>query len=269
MTETATPTLTPRRIARLGWRPDTPDNRDKTFRPRRKVSRLPIKVDLRGSGFMPDVDDQLNLGSCTGDMLASLYEFEQKRQGLLDFKPSRLFIYYGEREIEGTTSIDAGAEIRDGMKVLNNLGVCDERIWPYDISSFSLRPPNAAYDDAARHQTVTYGSVPVDAHKVKMAVASGTPVGIGFSVYPWFEDVGPSGVISIPKGTQPLLGGHAVSIVGYEHVKSHGTRDYAIVRNSWGTSWGDQGYCYFPLAWLTDTRQWNADDFWAIQSVEA
>ncbi|MES2392523.1 MAG: xanthine dehydrogenase family protein subunit M, partial [Acidobacteriota bacterium] len=46
------------------------------------------------------------------------YEFALRQEGKVDYTPSRLFIYYGERQIEGTIESDAGAEIRDGMKVV-------------------------------------------------------------------------------------------------------------------------------------------------------
>lgn len=260
--------LNPRRIAGLGWRPDTPDNRDKTFKPRRRLTRLPSKIDLRESGFMPPVYDQGNLGSCTANAIGAAYEYEQRRQGLLDFMPSRLFVYYGEREIEGTVNSDAGAEIRDGMKVINHLGCPNETLWPYDINVFASKPSSDVYADALKHETITYASVPVDAHKVKTALASGTPVVIGFSVYSWWENPDPNG-LTTPRPNASLLGGHAVLLVGYEHLRGHGTKDYAIVRNSWGNGWADNGYCYTPLSWFCDTRGWNADDFWAIQSVAA
>lgn len=254
--------LIPRQVARYGWRPDLPDNRDKVFRPRRKLTRLPSKVDLRTTGFMPPVYDQGDLGSCTANGTAACYEYEQKKQGLIDFTPSRLFIYYGEREIEGSTGYDAGAEIRDGMKVLNHLGVPDEKLWPYDVGSFTTKPPQLAYDDAAKHQTVTYASIDNRTeYAVKAAVAGGTPVVFGFTVYPWFENPDSAGVCH-PKTGQSVLGGHCVCVVGYETIKRV---PYAIVRNSWG-DWADHGYCYIPLRWICDYR--NADDFWAIQAVE-
>jgi len=48
--------------------------------------------------------------------------------------PSRLFIYYNEREMEGTVSTDAGANIRDGIKSLKTIGAAPERDWPLNIS---------------------------------------------------------------------------------------------------------------------------------------
>jgi C1A family cysteine protease len=106
----------------MGWLPDLPDNRDHVFKPRRALPRLPSRVDLRTTGFMPSVYDQGYLGSCTANAVAGAFEYEQKRQGLTDFNPARLFIYYEERRMINTLNEDSGAFIRDGLKVVNRLG---------------------------------------------------------------------------------------------------------------------------------------------------
>lgn len=260
-------TLTPRQIQRYGWRPDTPDNRDLLFRPRRKLTqKVPAKVDLRTSGFMPSIYDQGQLGSCTANSIAAAYEFEQKRQGLMDYQPSRLFIYYGERVLEQSVAYDAGAEIRDGLKVVSHEGAPHETLWPYNIGAFTQKPAAEAYADGLLHKAMTYASVPIrTGNIIEVAIASLTPVIIGFTVYPWFESPDAHGTC-IPVKDQQVLGGHSVCIVGYEKIA--GSRKvWAIVRNSWGSSWGDQGYCYMPLTWLTDP--YNGSDYWTIQSVEA
>jgi C1A family cysteine protease len=263
-------------ISGMGWRPDTPDARDHVFSVSRakalhgvKKATIARTVDLRASGFMPTPYDQGDLGSCTGNAISGAFEYEQRRQGLTDYMPSRLFIYYGEREIEGTIPQDAGAEIRDGMKVAATLGVPHESIWPYDPKKFATRPPKKAYDDARKHRCLTYARVTVSPAGIKSALSSLTPVVIGFSVYESFEEIGASGICPIPNvKREKMLGGHAVLCVGYRSMKGadRKTADHAVIRNSWGTGWGDGGYCYIPLAWLANTR--NADDFWAIQSVE-
>ena len=58
---------------------------------------------------------------------------ENKNQA---FTPSKLFIYYNEREIEGTVNIDCGAQLRDGIKSVNAQGVCKETLYPYIIEKF-------------------------------------------------------------------------------------------------------------------------------------
>ena len=61
---------------------------------------------------------------------------------------SRLWLYWEERYLEGSVNEDAGAEIRDGMKVLQQLGCAPEVDWPYDITKFTQTPPAKATTDA-------------------------------------------------------------------------------------------------------------------------
>jgi hypothetical protein len=99
-----------------GWVRDLPDDRDFVYGAPlvRFPQGLPRSVDLRSE--CPPVYDQGQLGSCTGNGIAGAIEFDQRKQRTKEFTPSRLFIYYSERVIEGTVSQDAGAQIRDGIK---------------------------------------------------------------------------------------------------------------------------------------------------------
>lgn len=278
-----TPPLPARTTRGLGWKPDLPDARDHVvtlpliramarsagvLASKATTIKVPSAIDLRATGFMPPVYDQSALGSCTSNAIAGGYEYEQRREGLMDFMPSRLFNYYGEREIEGWIPWDTGAFIRDGMIVANKLGFPDERLWPYQISRFAERPPAAAYEDAKKHKTVSYARVMTDGRErdCKLVLAAQTPVVFGFTVYSSFFDVGRDGIVKVPDITRENVeGGHAVLMVGYKRLKPRGAF-YAIVRNSWGTSWGDAGYCYFPMMWLMN--EMNADDFWTISDVQ-
>src|SRR5712671_712702 len=118
--------ITARKIKKYGYIPDLPDHRDRRLAFLSAPIPLPAVVDLRPK--MPPVYDQGQLGSCTGNAIAAAVQFERKKQGMgPDFAPSRLFIYYNERVIEGTVGTDAGAQIRDGIKAVAALGVCPEQ----------------------------------------------------------------------------------------------------------------------------------------------
>jgi C1A family cysteine protease len=113
--------VTHRTQVRFGWRPDLPDHRDQVYSaPPPPAQGLPGSVDLRP--HCPPVYDQGQLGRCTANAIAGLIEFDRKKQNLSDFVPSRLFIYYNERVMEGTVGEDAGAEIRDGIKSVAKIG---------------------------------------------------------------------------------------------------------------------------------------------------
>src|SRR6516164_9705486 len=152
------PELRQRKVQRFGWVPDIPDARDFLYSaPQAVLTSLPPKTDLRKQ--CPSVYDQGQLGSCTANSIGAAFEFDQLKQGQQDFMPSRLFIYYNERAIEGTVGSDSGAMIRDGMKAVATLGVCTETTWPYDIAKFKTKPPARAYTEALGHQALIYRRV--------------------------------------------------------------------------------------------------------------
>ncbi len=247
---------------RFGYIPDLPDFRDHVFSAPVPVNpvTLPPLVDLRGN--MPKIYDQGNLGSCVANSVSSAIEYDLMKQKLPDFMPSRLFVYYNTRAMEGTATQDSGCMIRDAVKSVNSLGVCPEKEWPYDITKFAQKPLSQCYKDALKHKTVKYQSVIQDLNHIKSALASGFPVVFGFAVYESFESdaVAKTGIVPMPLPTERSLGGHSVSIVGYDDSKQ-----MFIVRNSWGTNWGDKGYFYQPYQYVTNPNL--SADFWVIQVV--
>jgi C1A family cysteine protease len=256
-----------RLIKRYGWKPDLPDQRDQIYAlPAAPTAALPPRIDLRPQ-CPATVYDQGQLGSCTANAIAGAIEFDILRQGAADFMPSRLFIYYNERDIEGTTQSDSGAQIRDGVKSVNLLGVCTETRWPYstqDPGPFQQRPNATAYDEATTHKVDSYQRIPRALLAMKSCLAAGFPWVFGFTVYQSFESpaAASSGVVPMPAPNEKVLGGHAVLAVGYDDPSAR-----FIVRNSWGPGWGMAGYFTMPYDYLMNPNL--SDDFWTIRSVAA
>jgi C1A family cysteine protease len=253
----------PRRARRhsFGWLPDLPDHRDLSFaerHPRRPAA--PPSVDLRAT--CSPVEDQGALGSCTSQALAGALEFLEVKDGVAFQDLSRLFIYYNERVILGTISSDSGARLRDGIKTLAQDGVCPEKAWPYVISKFKRKPTQACYKTAAGHQITSYERL-TTLDDMRSCLADGFPFVFGFSVYDSFESapVASTGVVPMPGPQERVLGGHAVMAVGYDEAAQR-----FIIRNSWGTRWGDHGYCTMPYAYLASRDL--SDDFWTIRRGE-
>src|SRR6476646_5136696 len=253
----------PRRIKKFGWIPDLPDARDHIYAaPTPLMGAMPPKVDLGPS--CPPVLDQGQLGSCTANAIANAHRFDQMKQNKnKSFGPSRLFIYYNERDMEGTVSEDSGAMIRDGVKSIAQLGVCDEKDWAYVISKFASKPPASCYTSALDHQALSYQRVTQSLTQMKGCLASGFPFVFGFTVYESFESaaVAKSGDVPLPSQGEQVLGGHAVLAVGYDDSKQR-----FIVMNSWGTGWGKKGFFTMPYAYMTDSNL--ADDLWTVRIVE-
>src|SRR5262252_2164144 len=141
-----------------GWVPDLPDHRDTLFRAvHRPPAKLPGAVDLRP--LCSPVENQGNLGSCTGNSLAGAVEFLERKDKVAFVNVSRLFIYYNERVIEHSVKTDGGAMIRDGIKTLVKQGVCTETRWPYVVSKFAVKPSPACYKEALQHQVTVYARI--------------------------------------------------------------------------------------------------------------
>jgi C1A family cysteine protease len=245
-----------------GWTPDRPDQRDRLYAAiAAPPKKLPPSADLRP--LCSPVEDQGQLGSCTANALAGSLEFLEKKAGQVPADLSRLFIYYNEREMEGTINDDAGAAIRDGVKSLVNIGVCAEEQWPYAVSKFTQKPPAACYKSAVAHQVLSYHRI-LSLMEMKSCLAEGYPFVFGFTVYESFESatVAKSGKLSLPKKKEKSMGGHAVMAVGYDDK----TKRF-IVRNSWGTDWGMGGYFTMPYDYASDRNL--SDDFWTLRSFKS
>jgi C1A family cysteine protease len=255
--------LSSRSVRRYGWIPDLPDQRDFIYTaPAPVLASLPSSTDLRP--LCPPVYDQGALGSCTANAIAAALEFDQMRQKAADvFVPSRLFIYYNERAIEGNVGEDAGAMIRDGIKSVAQVGAPHEAAWPYVIAKFRVKPPAAAFTDAAAHQALLYQRLRPRADQLRGCLASGFPFVFGFTVYESFESpaVVKTGHVPLPGPLESPIGGHAVLAVGYDDARA-----WFIVRNSWGPEWGMRGYFTMPYDYLLDPNL--CDDFWTIRRVE-
>lgn len=250
------------KLFRYGWIPDLPDARDRVFRAPRKAGALPASVDLRSG--CPAVYDQGELGACTANAVAAAVEFDQRKQNLAQpFTPSRLFIYYNERALEGTIASDSGAMLRDGIKTVASQGACPEPMWPYVENKFADRPPAPCYKVGKTHPAVDYSRVAQDAGELKACLAAGYPFVFGFTVYESFEgdEVAHTGVVAMPDGSETAMGGHAVMAAGYDDASQR-----FLVRNSWGSAWGMGGYFTIPYSYLGDSDL--ASDFWTIRVVK-
>jgi len=253
-----------------GWRPDHPDHRDYLLVDHVElpaIASLPARVDLRETGFLDDsIFDQLRLGACVENATAEGLMYVQRATGLwargLRVTPSRLAMYYWVRQIEGTTSEDAGSEIRDALKVVaGKPGYVDEATWPYEVDRFSEAPPPAVVQAAGSDRATKYMRVAVNATAMRQALAAGFPVIVGFEVYQEIESdqVARTGYLPRPSRGEEAIAGHAVLLVGYDDARRRW-----LLRNSWGPGWGMGGYFETDYGYLDSTTY--GGDYWVIQA---
>ena len=273
-----------------GWLPPLPDLRDYTesmgdipkmaeklgISQKSKVS-LPTSVDLR-EHFSP-VENQLNIGSCTAHAAIGVVEYVQKRAYGNHIEGSRLFVYKVTRNLMGVTG-DTGGWLRNTMGALALCGVAPEKYWPYETEKFDNEPTSFVYAVADNYEAVNYfchdplgQNIPRDMvlKRVKTFLAAGVPSMFGFFGFDSFERSDCKGCIPFPCPGERAKWGHAIVAVGYDDKKeiknkacNKKTKGALLIRNSWGTGWGDDGYGFIPYDYILKGL---AVDFWSLLSM--
>lgn len=218
---------------------------------------LPPMVDL--SPKFPPCYDQGPIGSCTANALVGVFQFLDPT-----FLGSRLFLYYNERARDGDVPEDGGSTLSCGVETLHSKGLASDKAWPYVPEKFTVKPTEEAYQEATAHKVSVSAHVIQEMKALKACLASGYPMVVGIMLYNSFEseEVAKTGLVPMPDtDKEELLGGHAVALVGYDD-----ERKVWIMRNSWGSSWGHDGYFFLPYEYLlTDSNL--ASDFWVVCKV--
>lgn len=232
------------------------------------ISVVPIAVTPSNIiASMPPCYDQGALGSCTANAGAGMYYYKElsyPSSSTTYFQPSRLYIYYYSRKYEGLdTTKDTGIyRISSVLSAMKLNGVCPEDDkygssvqWIYDITKFSTVPPASCATFGTINKLVGYSAVTQTLSQLKSCLLTNNPFIFGMIVYNTFFNVTSSlPIVPIPIAKKDyIVGGHCMMCVGYNDkiaYTNNKKKEYGcfIVRNSWGTSWGVNGYCYIPYA---------------------
>lgn len=244
---------------KYGWIEQPRDDKDLRYSAAKPLFGLPAKSDL--SSQLPACWDQGATSSCTYHGISGAIWSAMVIAGLVPFMPSRLFGYYNERLLEGTTGLDDGAIIRDGMKASNIYGIVSETFWQFDQSKVLTKPPPMAYAEALKLRTHLYASVEMsNLDQIRLALSHKIPVVFGFDVFESFEgsEIAKTGIMPIPTRNERILGGHCVLAIGHDDPSG-----MALCRNSWGsTGWGLKGNFLMPYEYLTSR---HCSDGWVLR----
>ena len=219
---------------------------EETYTP--SVATLAKGIDLRET-FSP-IKNQGAMGSCTTFALSSIFEHILMKNRKEETDLSERFLYYNIRKANGQVDQDTGSSLYDGIKSLSETGICLEKYFPYDDSDLSKEPPQEAYADGATRKVIKAKNVNPNLNDLRAALTEGYPVAISLRVFNSFTEG--HGFVRRPTDeeiTKEQGGWHAMTACGYSDADK-----LFIVRNSWGTEFGDGGYCYIPYSYMTDRR---------------
>lgn len=283
----------------MGWLPDYPDFRDqamdydkisdklKKFGQKDSIKAMlkktavaktaksiPSQVDLR-QWFSP-VEHQESLGSCTANAGVGLVEYFERRATGKHIDASRLFLYKTSRNMTHSKG-DTGSFLRTTMSAMVLFGVPPEEYWPYNIADFDKEPTAFCYAFAQNYQAINYYRLdssgtgePELLKRIKTNLAAGLPSMFGFTVFSSYEQANQTaGRIPFPITGDKNIGGHAVVAAGFDDkMKIKNTATGAketvgalLIRNSWGKTWGEQGYGWLPYDYVLKGL---AVDWWSL-----
>lgn len=272
----------------MGWLADNPDFRDYgpeheaiagDIKKLKKIAAGPPKAGLAATAdlraWCSPIEDQGALGSCTANAGVGLVEYFERRAFNRYLDGSRLFLYKATRDMLGWTG-DTGAYLRTTMGALRLFGVPPERYWQYSIPDFDKEPSSFCYAFAQNYQALKYyrldppGTAPAQiVDRVKQYIAAGLPSMFGFTVYSSYSQAQTTGAFPFPAPGESVAGGHAVVAVGYDDAKKikntnpggPETTGAFLIRNSWGTGWGQAGYGWLPYEYVLKSV---AEDWWSL-----
>jgi hypothetical protein len=194
---------------------------------------------------------------------AGAFEYLLKQHSGSNYDVSRMFIYYNARKLEGSDIEDEGTAIHDAVESLKKYGVCAEETWPFNPRHVNAKPHDRAYTEATEAEVDGLEQVETELDQWRHCLAEGRPVIFGVKLFDSF-DKARKGKVPMPTEKEKQRnkhGRHAMLAVGYSD-----TDQLFIVRNSWGTDWGDEGYCYLPYDYLM-SDEYNSGDSWVIRHV--
>lgn len=224
--------------------------------------------------------DQLSIGSCVGNSISFLLESIRNKFRAYDQDSdlSRELAYTLAKLESGLLGQgDTGASIRGGLDAMRKYGLCAERFVPYDLHDWDAMPAQPILDLCEPHKITLYERITVDKdnyrntiESVKQALVSGLRVVAGVYVpRGMFYIAGP--LVDHHKQwnwTDPnlstIVGAHAIAVGGYDDTIYPAGLGSILLGNSWGPTWGDQGWTAVP--WITFNQY--AFELWAIHDFD-
>jgi C1A family cysteine protease len=216
------------------------------------VAAPPPSADLRKPWWA--INDQEDTGSCVGWAAADgVVRYHMVKANRLPKNQllSPRFVWMASKEFdEFTTRADtflegAGTSLKSAMDIVRKYGTVKDSLLPFHIvTKMHVGPENAFYTEAAQRKVASYFNLQRNLNQWKQWLATNGPILAGLSVDQTWDNATATGGNLDVFMPNTARGGHAIAIVGYL------ASGRFIVRNSWGTGWGDGGFGYATPAYI-------------------
>lgn len=214
---------------------------------------LPPKVDLRKPWWT--INNQVNTGSCVGWATADgvlRYHLVMGNRLPQNQLLSPRFVWMASKETDEFTTRPqtfiegAGTSLKTAMDVVRKYGCVLDSDLPFNIGTLMyLGNENSFYSNASTRRSANYFNLGKNLSQWKAWLATNGPILAGLSVdATWDNAKSTAGKLDAFQPST-IRGGHAICVVGY-------TEDRFIIRNSWGTTWGDKGFGYASVGYIND-----------------
>lgn len=217
---------------------------------------VPASKDLRAAWWK--IGNQGSTGSCVGWATAdSVLRWHFVKAGRLkqSERLSTRFTWMASKETDQfisqpTTFIDAaGTSLKAALDVARKYGAVREQVLPFASGKLFAGEEETFYARASERKISSYFNLtlrrPGDIDEWRRWLATKGPILTRLNVDRSWDDAGDTEGNLDSYRRETARGGHAVALVGY-------TPDRFIVRNSWGTGWGDGGFAYASLGYAQD-----------------
>lgn len=214
-------------------------------------------IDLRP--YFSAIKNQGQQGACLAFAFSAIAEYTLKARHKQSADFSEAFLYYETRKYAGCTQEDAGSTWTGATNVLLHEGICLESFMPYSEYDYTTPPTFQALNNALSYKASNVNSINNELNELRTTLYNGYPIAVSIVIFSSFGN-GKNGFIPMPQKHEILNykyngkahGRHAMVIVGYDD-----TKQCFIVRNSWGNSFGENGYCYMPYDYITNADLCN------------